>query len=539
MLKVEPMPDAALRNAGYVRFDAPDLPLHFEAGVLPAVSEGEVLVRISCSTVCGSDLHTFSGRRKEPVPTIPGHEYIGTVVAVVGDVKDLTGCAVRTGDRVTWSVMASCRECDRCVAGMPQKCRQLFKYGHANLDSHPFSGGFATHCLLRNGTAIVKVSRAVPDSVAAPASCATATVSAVMRQFPETKGRRFLVLGAGLLGLTATAMADAAGASEIHLCDPDENRRHLGKAFGATQLLSTTPDLEYDCVIEVSGHPDAVETAIRAVSVGGHIVLAGSVFPAGSVQLNPESIVRRLASIHGVHNYHPKDLLTAVDFLTRYHRTYPFCELVHEPFSLENVAQAVSFAQQNKPIRVALASAYRSEVVDEILSLFEKHGDSEYGGEPVTQREHALQCADLAVAESASSELVVAALVHDVGHLLHDLPDDAPESGIDDVHEVLGHRFLSERFGPAVSEPVRLHVDAKRYLCATDDLYRQQLSDASVELQGGPMTETEISGFESLEYAQDALRLRRWDDTAKDTEQKTSRLDDFIPQLEAAAWSRQ
>jgi phosphonate degradation associated HDIG domain protein len=153
-----------------------------------------------------------------------------------------------------------------------------------------------------------------------------------------------------------------------------------------------------------------------------------------------------------------------------------------------------------------------------IIQLFKEQGDSEYGGEPVTQGEHALQSAHLAMAEGASSSLVVASLLHDVGHLLHALPDDAPDQGIDDLHEELGYRFLQKYFGPAVSEPVHLHVAAKRYLCAMEEDYFAMLSEPSVislELQGGPMSPIECKAFESNPFYKDAVRLRRFDDLAK------------------------
>jgi phosphonate degradation associated HDIG domain protein len=153
-----------------------------------------------------------------------------------------------------------------------------------------------------------------------------------------------------------------------------------------------------------------------------------------------------------------------------------------------------------------------------IIQLFNEQGDSEYGGEPVTQGEHALQSAHLAMAEGASSSLVVASLLHDVGHLLHALPDDAPDQGIDDLHEELGYRFLQKYFVPAVSEPVHLHVAAKRYLCAVEEDYFALLSEPSVislELQGGPMSPVECKAFESNPFYQDAVRLRRFDDLAK------------------------
>jgi len=157
-------------------------------------------------------------------------------------------------------------------------------------------------------------------------------------------------------------------------------------------------------------------------------------------------------------------------------------------------------------------------IVEHITDLFEKRGDSEYGGEAVTQQEHALQTALLAEQAGAEPELIVAALLHDVGHLLHDLPDDAPEEGIDDRHEVLGQRWLAKHFDPDVTEPVRMHVEAKRYLCAVESEYYDSLSPPSLQsldLQGGPFTEGEVREFEQLPYFQDAVALRRWDDEAK------------------------
>jgi phosphonate degradation associated HDIG domain protein len=157
-------------------------------------------------------------------------------------------------------------------------------------------------------------------------------------------------------------------------------------------------------------------------------------------------------------------------------------------------------------------------IVQKIITLFNDQGDSEYGGEPVTQGEHALQSAHLALSEKAPSSLVIASLLHDIGHLLHALPDDAPEQGIDDLHEELGNRFLIKYFVPAVSEPVHLHVAAKRYLCAVEPTYFALLSEPSVlslQLQGGPMSSEECLMFESNPYYQDAVRLRRFDDMAK------------------------
>ena len=156
--------------------------------------------------------------------------------------------------------------------------------------------------------------------------------------------------------------------------------------------------------------------------------------------------------------------------------------------------------------------------VEKIIDLFEKNGDSEYGGESVTQGEHALQAAHLAVEEGCATNIIVASLLHDIGHMLHALPDDAPEQGIDDLHEELGFRFVDKYFIPAVAEPVRLHVEAKRYLCAKEPEYFGRLSEPSIvslKLQGGPMNAEECRLFEENLYYRDAVQLRRFDDLAK------------------------
>jgi phosphonate degradation associated HDIG domain protein len=156
--------------------------------------------------------------------------------------------------------------------------------------------------------------------------------------------------------------------------------------------------------------------------------------------------------------------------------------------------------------------------VDEILDLFRRRGDTAYFGEPVSQTEHALQAADLAVREGAPDALVAAALLHDVGHLLHDQGERIAEQGVDARHEEAGERWLAARFGPEVTEPVRLHVAAKRYLCAVDPAYAATLSPAStlsLKLQGGPMSPAEVAEFERNPHYGAAVRLRRWDDAAK------------------------
>jgi phosphonate degradation associated HDIG domain protein len=176
--------------------------------------------------------------------------------------------------------------------------------------------------------------------------------------------------------------------------------------------------------------------------------------------------------------------------------------------------------------------------LDDIRHLFDAHGSIAYSGEPVTQLQHALQSATLAEQAGASRELIVAALLHDLGHLLNLQGESPTERGIDDLHQYFALPFLRPLFSDAVLEPIRLHVDAKRCLCAIDSSYYARLSADSVrslQLQGGIFDEDEAQAFLAKPYAQDALALRRWDDEAKDAHRVTPGLPHFMEMAASVA----
>ncbi|TDT98472.1 phosphonate degradation associated HDIG domain protein [Streptomyces sp. 846.5] len=173
-------------------------------------------------------------------------------------------------------------------------------------------------------------------------------------------------------------------------------------------------------------------------------------------------------------------------------------------------------------------------ILDLLSELFAGQGGAEYFGEEVTQAQHMLQAGALAEEAGADPALVAAALLHDVGHFHGGTTGDDLMAGTDNRHSHTGADWLAQWFSPAATEPVRLHVAAKRYLCTVEPDYADRLSPASVHtlaVQGGPMTPTEAAAFADHPYGADAVRLRRWDDAAKDPDARTPGFDHFRPLL--------
>ncbi len=172
-----------------------------------------------------------------------------------------------------------------------------------------------------------------------------------------------------------------------------------------------------------------------------------------------------------------------------------------------------------------------------LLDLLETRGNESYFGERVSVLEHSLQAAHFAEKAKAPCAEVTAALLHDIGHLLHDEGEDAADHNLDTKHEEIGCEYLRQWFDDSVIEPIRLHVAAKRYLCAIDAAYLAQLSESSVKslaLQGGPMSELETEAFLASPFAKAAIRLRRWDDEAKVEDLPTPPLKHYLHHLKKA-----
>ncbi len=320
-------------------FDRREIPI-------PKLGPGEVLVAISLASICGSDLHTLAGRREAPVPCVLGHEAVGHIAAMGAGRTDLS-----IGQRVTWSLADSCGHCPACVTyDLPQKCDALFKYGHAAIDDGSgLNGCYASHIVLRPGTAIFPVPARLPDAAVVPANCSLATMVNVLEAIP-TNARSVLVQGAGLLGLHACALLRHRGVTEIFCRDADSGRQSAALKFGA---IVGEPN-QVDAVIEVVGDPSVVAQGIDLLRPGGTYALVGMVHPQSVLNLTGETIIKKCLRIVGVHNYAPRHLRDGLRFLKDTSDLFDFAGLVSPPMPLGELPAAIALANTRRWPRVSI-----------------------------------------------------------------------------------------------------------------------------------------------------------------------------------------
>ena len=348
-------------------------PLVIEQFEVPRNLEpGAALCSVRMSTICGSDLHTIGGRRKEPTPIILGHEIIGDVVALGADLnRDWFGNPLNVGDRVTWSIMASCGDCFYCSRHLPQKCERLRKYGHLSCSEWPhLTGGYAQYICLFPGTAIFKIPETVSDEIATPANCALSTVINAAEAIGLHDGEIILIQGAGLLGINLAALAVDAGAEKIFMTDVNPRRLELAEEFGADHCINVgdladedflsiirdnTGGHGVDVAFEVCGAVAAFGMAIQALRIGGRYLMAGMVSPGSNFDMDGNQLTRKCLTIKGVHNYRPEHLGRAIRFLEEHTGQLPYDRLVGHKFALTEINDAVKTAASGQYIRVAIS----------------------------------------------------------------------------------------------------------------------------------------------------------------------------------------
>lgn len=327
---------------------------------LPRPSKGEILVKIDCCTLCKSDIHTAVGKRKEALPSVLGHEAVGTV-QYLGSFShlDVFGNEIRVGDRIIWSVYSAPNGQGSTWHNREQKSPGIRKYGHLPFTSdYAFSGGLGSHILLLPHTAMAVVSPSISTEILAPVNCSLATMVGAFRLGGSIASKRIAIIGGGMLGIQGTAYAAKKGAKEILLVDVDPSKEKWSQAFGATSFrLATDLDGEadsYDIIIETSGSVSGMKESLKLAALGATVVWVGAVFPQEEIPLNPERLIRKLHSLKGLHNYGVADFKEAALFITQHHQDFPYRDLIAASYALEEIQNAFTYSQHTGVFRVAV-----------------------------------------------------------------------------------------------------------------------------------------------------------------------------------------
>lgn len=361
-----------MRTAKAAVYEAPNTPFVLKEFPLRPAKRGEVLVRVTMSTICRSDIHSYEGRRPNPCPGILGHEIIGVIEEIgEGIDRDMRGEPLNVGDRITWSEYFFDGQCYyRDVLDMPQKCQGLRKYGHdlAAEDPH-FLGGFAEYCFILPGTFMLKLPPELSDEEATPLNCGVATMVAVTEAAQIALGDAVVIQGLGLLGLYGAAMAKARGARCVIGLDAVAARLEAAKKFGADHVIDIAhrpaksviedvrklcPPDGADAVIEVCGVPDVIPQGLQMLRAGGRYVLAGLVNPDANVTIDANMLVKRWVTMRGIHNYHPRHLIQALDFVMANRTRFPFKDIVDSKFALKDLDVAFKKASEREVLRAAV-----------------------------------------------------------------------------------------------------------------------------------------------------------------------------------------
>ena len=354
--------------AKFVEFRGPEEPVRMEEVEIPALKTGEILVKNEYTTLCRSDLNTFSGKRTEKTPTILGHEIVGRIAAFGPETKqaDSRKQSLNIDDRITWAIYASDPDAELSREGIPQKAPDLFKYGHERITPESnLHGGLSEYTVLRANTPVAKLDEDVPLKLASIINCAVATSAGALRLAGELKGKNVLISGAGMLGITACAMCKIGGAHFVAALDLNPRRLETAREFGADAVFSSVQEMEreipgsdlpsgFHAALDFSGVAPVMEETLKNLTIGGTAVWVGATHPQRNLQLNAEKVIRNLWTIKGLHNYNEEDFVTAVHFIENHHGDFPFELLVHDKFTLEKANEAFDYALKENPYRAGI-----------------------------------------------------------------------------------------------------------------------------------------------------------------------------------------
>ncbi len=359
------------------RFDEPGKPFQIETVSLPEVGPGEILVRVGRANICGSDVHAWHGTFATRglgghLPTVLGHEMVGAVEALGdGIATDSNGMPLRAGTRVVFPYFYSCHSCRNCLAGRRNACLKLKMAMLGRADAPPyFVGGYGDYYLLPAGAVVYTVPDSVGDDIAAGANCALSQVMYGLERVDLQLGEHVVVQGAGALGLYAIAVAKARGAANVIAIDGIAERLELAAAFGADTVLdlnqvatpkdrakavrALTDGHGADVVVEVVGHPSAIEEGLQMLGQFGRYVEIGNINAGQTFAFDPSRFVFSNKTMVGVSLYDPAVLSRALTFLDRHQHALPFDRLAATTYSLDDINDAFAAADGKRDIRASI-----------------------------------------------------------------------------------------------------------------------------------------------------------------------------------------
>lgn len=344
---------------------------------LPEVEPDAILAKITMTSICGSDIHTFKGERPAFIasrenPKLIGHEAVGRVYRLGSNVKtDFTGQPLREGDRITFCYFSPCGHCWNCQNGLAS-CPNRLRFRGSPEEFPHFTATYAEYLYIRPGQWVYKVPDELSDEVVAPVNCALSTVSYALNELGIGFGASIVIQGAGGVGLSAIAVAKDMGASHIVAVEKNDERLKEAKNFGAEHLISLNeyPSAEdriakvmeitkgrgADLIVELTGLSEGIPEGIKMLTPGGTYLVVGML--SGTISFKGEieatEFVFQGKKLMGCGNYKSWVIPKVLEFLVRNKTRYPFDRLISDKFKLEEIEDAMNFGAEGRGIRAAV-----------------------------------------------------------------------------------------------------------------------------------------------------------------------------------------
>lgn len=359
------------------RFDAPGQPFEIETVTLPEVGPGQILIKVNRANICGSDVHAWHGTFATrglggQLPTVLGHEMVGAIEALgEGVTADSNGKPLHEGARVVFPYFFCCHQCRNCLAGRRNACLNLKMAMLGRADEPPyFVGGYGDYYLLPAGAVVYTVPDSVSDDVAAGANCALSQVMYGLERVDQQLGETVVVQGAGALGLYAVAVAKARGAACVIAIDGVPERLDLATGFGADAVIDINEAADVkdrakivrkltdgqgaDVVVEVVGHPSAIDEGLKLLGQFGRYVEIGNINIGKTFEFDPSRFVFGNKTMVGVSLYDPAVLSRALTFLEHHQHRLPVDRLAAACYPLDNINEAFAAAEDKRDVRASI-----------------------------------------------------------------------------------------------------------------------------------------------------------------------------------------